>query len=189
MPDICHLNPFQMRLAADRLQRGGVVAYPTESVFGLGCNPLDKKAVLRLLAIKQRDPSKGVILIAHDFEQLRDFVGNIPKERLATVLDQWPGPTTWLLPAAPWVPYWLTGEHETLAMRVTAHPVAATLCREAGMALVSSSANLSGRPPARTPLQVRTRCGASLDMVLHGQTGGLLRPTRIRDALNGSWIR
>ncbi|MEJ2692195.1 MAG: L-threonylcarbamoyladenylate synthase [Candidatus Thiodiazotropha sp.] len=178
-----------MRLAADRLRRGGVVAYPTESVFGLGCNPLNKRAVMRLLAIKHRDPGKGVILISHDFEQLRDFVAKVPSERLAAVLAQWPGPTTWLLPAAPWVPDWLTGEHETLAMRVTAHPIAAALCRAAGMALVSTSANLSGRPPARTPLQVRARCEGNLDMVLHGQTGGLARPTRIRDALNDRWIR
>jgi L-threonylcarbamoyladenylate synthase len=108
---------------------------------------------------------------------------------LTQVQSHWPGPYTWLLPAAPWVPNWLTGRHTTLAMRVTAHPIAAALCRAAGMPLVSTSANLSGRPPARTPLQAQIRCGGEIDMVLHGATGGLARPTTIRDALTGATLR
>ncbi len=180
---------WPLRLAAHLLRQGAIVAYPTESVFGLGCNPLDEAAVRRLLAIKRRDPAKGLILIAHSFAQLRPFTGPIPQQRLALVESHWPGPSTWLLPAAPWVPRWLTGSHSTLAMRVTAHPLASALCREAGMPLVSTSANLSGRPPARSPLQVRLRCGQDFDLLLHGATGGLAQPTPIRDALTGDRLR
>ena len=184
------LSPaWHLRYAANRLRHGAIVAYPTESVFGLGCNPLDEKAVMRLLALKRRDPSKGVILIADSFEQLRPYTGPIPQERLDLVESHWPGPSTWLLPAAPWVPYWLTGRHSTLAMRVTAHPLAAALCREAGMPLVSTSANLSGRPPARSPLQVKIRCGNDVDLLLHGPTSGLAQPTPIRDAMTGERLR
>ncbi len=183
------LQPWRLRLAAHRLHRGGVIAYPTESVFGLGCDPLNEEAVRRLLAIKRRHPGKGVILIADCFERLQPYLGAIPRHRLDEVLRHWPGPHTWLLPAAPWVPAWLTGRHTTLAMRVTAHPVAAALCRAAGMPLVSTSANLSGRPPARSPLQTRLRCGPGIDMVLHGETGGLRQPTPIRDALSGARLR
>ncbi len=180
---------WQLKQAAHLLREGGILAYPTESVYGLGCNPLNVHAVMRLLAIKRRDMGKGLILIADDFDQLRPFVGDIPDDRLAEIRHQWPGPVTWLLPSAPWVPYWLTGNHDTLAMRVTAHPIAAALCRAAGMPLVSTSANLSGRPPARTPLQVRLRCGAEVDMILHGATGGERRPSRIRDAVTGATLR
>ena len=189
MPSLSSSRTWPLSLAAHILQQGGIVAYPTESVFGLGCNPLDEAAVMRLLALKRRDPGKGVILIAHSFDQLRDYTLPIPPDRLAEVQSHWPGPSTWLLPAAPWVPAWLTGSHSTLAMRVTAHPLAAALCRKAGMPLVSTSANLSGRPPARSPLQVRLRCGGEVDMVLHGSTSGLAKPTPIRDALTGARLR
>ena len=189
MPSPSPCRNWPLSLAAHVLHQGGILAYPTESVFGLGCDPLDEAAVMRLLRLKQRDAGKGVILIAHSFDQLRDYTGPIPQDRLAEVASHWPGPSTWLLPAASWVPDWLTGRHSTLAMRVTAHPLAAALCRRAGMPLVSTSANLSGRPPARTPLQVRLRCGPQVDMVLHGRTGGLAKPTPIRDALTGKRLR
>jgi L-threonylcarbamoyladenylate synthase len=189
MPTHDFVHPWRLRLAARLLRQSGILAYPTESVFGLGCDPLDEAAVRRLLAIKKRDVSKGVILIADSFERLRPFVGDISAAHLTEVQRHWPGPYTWLLPAAPWVPCWLTGSHTTLAMRVTAHPIAAALCQAAGMPLVSTSANLSSRPPARTSLQAQIRCGKEIDMVLHGATGGLNRPTTIRDALTGEILR
>ncbi|MEJ2396239.1 MAG: L-threonylcarbamoyladenylate synthase [Candidatus Thiodiazotropha sp.] len=189
MSQHCPTTPWRLRQAAHLLQQGGILAYPTESVFGLGCDPLNEPAVSRLLRIKQRDVSKGVILIADDFARLRPFIGDIDKHRLAEISRDWPGPFTWLLPAAPWVPAWLTGSHSTLAMRVTAHPIASALCRAADMPLVSTSANQSGRPPARTPLQVRIRCGNEIDWVLHGATSGLSQPTTIRDALSGATLR
>ena len=101
----------------------------------------------------------------------------------------WPGPVTWLLPARPETPQWLCGAHESIAVRVTAHPLAAALCRAADGALVSTSANLSGRPAARTALQVQRIFGDSLDYVLHGDVGGRETPSDIKDALSGAVIR
>ena len=179
---------FRLRHAAYRLHEGGVVAYPTEAIYGLGCDPLNRRAVARLLDIKQRPISKGLILIAASFEQLIPFVRPVPGAQMQAVLESWPGPNTWLLPAAGSTPHWLTGGRDSIAVRVTAHPLAAGLCRAFGGAIVSTSANLSGYPPAKTALEVRLRCPGT-DVILHGSTGGSTRPTTIRNALSGTVIR
>ncbi|MET0067334.1 MAG: L-threonylcarbamoyladenylate synthase [Candidatus Thiodiazotropha sp.] len=181
--------PWHLRLARQVIRTGGLVAYPTEAVFGLGCHPLDREAVYRLLALKKRPVEKGLILISDCFERLQPFLQPLPAERTEALMASWPGPATWLVPAAAATPDWLTGRHPTLAVRVTAHPLASALCRAAGTPLVSTSANLSGRPPARTPLEVRMRCGTGVDLVIHGSTGDQSRPTVIRDAISGALIR
>jgi len=144
---------------------------------------------MRLLAIKRRKEGKGLILISDQFERLRPFLAPLPEKVLQRVLATWPGPNTWVLPAARSVPPWIRGNRNSVAVRVTAHPLSAALCRSAGMPLVSTSANLSRRPPARNPLQVRIRCGKGIDLVIHGATGGLATPTSIRDALSDKALR
>ena len=179
---------LQLRLAARVVLGGGIVAYPTEGVFGLGCDPLDAEAVFRLLALKERAVEKGLILIASDFEQLAGYLqplGAAPRRR---VLATWPGPVTWLLPARPETPWWLTGDHDTLAVRVTAHPLAAALCAAARGPVVSTSANPRGLPPARSALRVRRMFGKGVDYILHGATGGRKGPTQIR-SLDGATVR
>jgi L-threonylcarbamoyladenylate synthase len=180
---------FRIRLAARAIAAGGVVAYPTEAVYGLGCDPLNGEAVRRILAIKQRPEQKGLILVAANEAQLAPFVLPLVPERMAEIRASWPGPHTWLLPARPETPSWLTGRHSTLAVRVTAHPIAAALCRAAGTALVSTSANLGGRPPARTPLQVRLRLGDAADYLLAAPCGGRAQPSTIRDGRTGALVR
>jgi L-threonylcarbamoyladenylate synthase len=170
------------------LRAGGVLAYPTEAVYGLGCDPLNQDAVGRLLEIKRRPVDKGLILIASQFGQLTPFVLP-PTVAIWEQLDKtWPGPVTWLLPARPTTPQWLRGRHTTLAVRVTAHPIAAGLCEAFGGAIVSTSANPAGRPPARSALQARLRC-PGVDLIVPGRTGGLRRPTAIRNALTGETLR
>jgi len=181
-------TPFQYREAVRLLRSGGLLAHPTEAVYGLACDPLNGPAVSRLLALKQRPADKGLILIAANFAQLRPWVGLDEPQLPPKVRATWPGPHTWLLPAAPAVPWWITGGRQRIAVRLTAHPLAAELCRRFGGALVSTSANRSGRPPARTPLQVRLRC-PGVDRILHGPVGGLETPTPIRDPLTGETIR
>lgn len=171
------------------LRAGGIVAYPTEAVYGLGCDPWNAEAVMRVLDLKRRGAEKGVILIAAAFPQLRPFVEELDEGLRQRVEARWPGPTTWLLPARKHVPFWLTGGRKTLAVRVTAHPQAAKLCQVYGGALVSTSANVAGRAPARSALGVRRRFGESVDYVLVGSVGGDLRPTEIRDARSGQVIR
>ncbi len=178
---------FRLRRAAAALHAGAVIAYPTEAVWGLGCDPANGAAVLRLLALKHRPVDKGLILIAADAAQLRAFLA--PAALPEPVAASWPGPSTWLLPAAADTPSWLTGEHDTLAVRVTAHPLAAALCRAFGGPLVSTSANRAGRPPAKSALAVRREFGDDLDLIVNGPLGGQARPTPIRDARSGAYLR
>lgn len=179
----------KLRLAARRIATGGVVAYPTEAVYGIGCDPWNGDAVRRVLEIKQRPESKGLILIADDYAQLRPFVEALDVTRMAEIQASWPGPHTWLLPARTKTPPWLTGTHDTLAVRVTDHPLAAALCRATGTALVSTSANLATRPPARNALQVLLRLGPVVDYLLVGPCGGRAKCSSIRDGRTGVLLR
>jgi len=183
------LSPFRLRRAGTILRQGGIVAYPTEAVFGLGCAPLHPAAVERLLALKGRAARKGFILIAADFAQIEPFVRPPDADSMSRILSTWPGPHTWVFEAAPGVPHWLTGGRDSIAVRVTAHPAAASLCRAFGGALVSTSANRSGQPPARSPLAVRRQLPKGIDSILHAPLGGLARPTSIRDARTGATLR
>ncbi|MGD8643068.1 MAG: L-threonylcarbamoyladenylate synthase [Chromatiales bacterium] len=175
--------------AARVLRDGGLVAYPTEGVYGLGCDPMNESAVDRLLELKQRPRAKGLILIAAAPEQLEPFLAPLEPRLRERVLARWPGPVTWVVPAAPTTPEWVRGQHETIAVRVTAHPLAAALCRAAGMAIVSTSANLSGHEPARSAREVVEQLGGRIDCVLEGALGGLDRPTEILDARTGRVLR
>ena len=177
--------------AAGLLARGGVLAYPTEAVWGLGCDPFDEAAVLRLLAIKQRPVEKGLILIAADLAQLQPLLelAAVPEARLAEVLASWPGPSTWVLPASAAAPRWITGSHPGIAVRVSAHPGVVALCRAFGGPLVSTSANLAGAAAAFRRDQLDPAVLARVDGVGEGETGGLARPTPIRDALSGHVFR
>ncbi|MEJ2645757.1 MAG: L-threonylcarbamoyladenylate synthase [Gammaproteobacteria bacterium] len=180
---------WQLRSAVRCLRAGGVVAYPTEAVYGLGCDPFDHLAVTRLLDIKRRPVGMGLILVATDFQYLAPLVETLPDKLQRRVLASWPGPVTWIWPAQPWVPRWLRGDHAGLAVRVTDHPVAGALCRAWGGPLVSTSANRSGHPPARSALTVQQRLGSDVDWLLHGPVGASRRPTEIRDALSGRIVR
>ena len=171
--------------AVTLLRRGGIVAYATESVYGLGCDPGNRDAVMRLLRIKHRTPAKGLILIAADIEQLMPWVEEIPARVRAT----WPGAHTWLVKPRPGVPYWITGRHTRIAVRVTAVASVRALCLAAGMALVSTSANRSGQVPARSYREVLRRFGSEVDFVLPGRVDGHRQPTSITDADSGKIIR
>ncbi len=183
------MNRLRLRIAARIVRAGGLIAYPTEAVYGLGCNPRDERAVRRLLMLKRRPAHKGLILMAASFEQLEPFLQPLTKTDRVRLDTTWPGPQTWLIPARSVTPRWLRGRHETLAVRVTAHPLAAALCQACGHPLVSTSANLSGRPPARTALAVRRQLGWNLDYLLPGPTGGAAKPTAIRDLRTGRVVR
>lgn len=173
------------------LRAGGVVAYPTEAVYGLGCDPRNRRACERLFAIKQRPPTQGVLLIAADFAALAPYIDEaaVPAAAMARATATWPGPHTWIFPRAPDAPTWLAGAHAGIAVRVTAHAPAVALCRAFGAALVSTSANRHGEPPARGADEVRTLFGDEIDAILNGPVGGLERPTPIRDAISGATLR
>ena len=178
-----------LRRACQVIKDGGVIAYPTEAVFGLGCDPGREAAVKRILAIKSRDAAKGLILIASRIEQLLPFLAPLTDEVRNKLQASWPGPVTWVVPAAPNTSAWLSGGRDTLAVRVTAHPVARQLCEITGRALVSTSATQSDRAPARSALQVRLRLRNKIDYIVPGAVGGLSKPTEIRDVRTGRVLR
>ena len=177
--------------AATTLRAGGVVAYPTEAVWGLGCDPFDEAAVLRLLAIKQRPVDKGLILIAASAAQLDGLADwdALSRNRRDDVFASWPGPHTWIVPATARVPRWITGVHDGVAVRVSAHPVVVALCEAFGGALVSTSANPAAAPPPRKAVDLDTGLISAIAGCVIGETGDLPRPTTIRDASSGAEIR
>lgn len=169
------------------LRDGGVVAYPTESVFGLGCLPEDGEAVGRVLSIKGRDPAKGLIVIASCLAQLRAWI-DLPDAAaaLSTTSDR---PVTWIVPPAEYLPYWICGEHSGIAVRITSHPVAAALCDAADSALISTSANLSGHPPARNRHVLRRCFHGLVDYIVPGQCGSAQTSSEIRVLTSGEVLR
>lgn len=175
--------------AAQVLRNGGVIAYPTEAVYGLGCDPFDHDAVGRVLELKGRPESAGLILISGTFSAFDDFVGPVESTELERVKGTWPGPVTWLFPKSAQVPGWISGDHDTVALRVTDHPVCGRLCAAFGGAIVSTSANRSGEEPARSKAQVEAYFGGGIAGIVEGELGGQEQPSEIRDLRTGDVIR
>lgn len=173
------------------LNDGGVIAYPTEAVFGLGCDPDNEAAVLALLAIKQRPVEKGLILIAADYSQLLPYVNDsaIGQEKRDEIFASWPGHVSWVLPASAAAPKWITGQFDSIAVRVSAHPVVQQLCWLYGKPLVSTSANLSGQPSITDPVELEQNLGKLLAAIMPGALGGASQPSQIRSAITGDIVR
>lgn len=174
----------------DAFIRGQVLAYPTEAVFGLGCDPLNEKAVMQILNLKNRPLEKGVILIASNMSQLLPFADfSQLDDKIRGMVDKsWPGPNTWLIPKLPSTPDFLTGGSELIAVRVSAHPVVKTLCENVKSALVSTSANLSGEEPARTQSEIIDQFGDQV-VCVEGEVGQQANPSQIRHGITGEIIR
>ena len=162
------------------LRAGGIILYPTEGVWGIGCDPFNQAAVTRLLAIKQRPLTKGLILIAASWEEVRELITSNPEDypAIAAAGDE---PITWIFPASPAVPFWIRGQFASIAIRVTQHPVAKNLCQQFGAPLVSTSANLSTQKPAVKLAEIDEYILSRVDYLVHGETGGLATSTRIYD--------
>lgn len=175
------------RLAA-HLKRGGVIAYPTESCYGLGCDPRNRRAVQRILKLKQRPQKKGLILIAAHYHQVACYIQPLTPAGQHKLQADGAQAITYLMPAKPSCPRWLRGKHDTLAVRLTAHPFARDLCRGAGSALVSTSANRSGMRPAKTYAECRHQYGVRV-WVLPGRVGRRKQPSTIRAWADGKIVR
>lgn len=174
--------------AVEQLKAGKVVAYPTEAVYGLGCDPFSQQAMQTLLHVKQRPLEKGVILIAANIEQILPLV-KLQGETWQTAVEKtWPGPVTWVLPVKDSLPDWITGGRDTVAVRVTAHYGVQQLCKAFGGPLISTSANLTGCEPARSCEEIQQTFAEEVDC-LQGELGQLSQPTRIFDAQSGNQLR
>ena len=175
------------RQACDVLLGGGVIAYPTEGVFGLGCLPDDVDAIERILWIKERSPHKGLILIAARAEQFDDWVD--PAYRGALPQPDPRQPITWIVRPGSRVPAIVTGDNPGLAIRITTNPTAAAICNEVDMPIVSTSANVAGRPVARNSFVLRRNFGRLVDFVVPGECGPASGPSEIRELESGRVLR
>lgn len=184
------MNYWRIRLAARVVAQGGVIAYPTEAVWGLGCDPFCGPAVERLLAMKRRPVSKGLILIASQFDQLGPLLQNLTESERSLISEPQSHPVTWLLPDDDdLIPYWIKGDHQEVAVRVSTHSVCRALCDAWGGLLVSTSANRSDEPPAMSATEVRAAFPRDLDAVLPGALGGYDKPSEIRSIRSGQVLR
>ncbi len=183
------MNNFEQVLQA--LRNGQVIAYPTEGVFGIGCDPDDSGAIMKLLTIKRRSAEKGLILIAASYDQLLPYIDEtqLSDAQLRAVKGSWPGPVTWIIPASERVSSLVCGQFDSVAVRVTDHPLVQQLCRVYEKPITSTSANLSGYPPCKTTDQVEQQLSNTDVVILAGNTGGRDNPSEIRDAISGKVLR
>jgi len=183
------ISRYALRRAAGMVASGGVIAYPTEGVFGLGCLPENLAGIRRILDMKGRDPKSGFVLVASSVDHLLPYLDASDEKAMGRLLAKAKIPVTWVLAANADTPWWITGGRDTVAVRISQHPVVKALCEAADSALISTSANISGKPPAKTRLAVQRMFGDHVDMITPGETGGLGGPTELRDAATGTVLR
>ena len=175
--------------ASDIIQQGGIIAYPTEGVYGLGCDPFNQQAVQKILSLKQRSVAKGLLVIAADWQQVVALTTSVDSTLLQNALIRWSQqPVTFLFPHSDTAPAWITGDSDSIGLRLTLHPVAKRLCELAGP-LVSTSANVSGHIAARTAAEVRFYFPVGIDVVIDAPIGDLNKPTPIIDVVTGQAVR
>lgn len=182
---------LSLKMAAKTLFDGGVIAYPTEAVWGLGCDPFNASAVKRILQLKRRSMDKGLILIGADIDQFEFLLHDIEEDKQKHLKQSWPGPFTWIVPHHQRVPCWVSGKHPGVAIRVSDHPIVQALCRLYGGPIISTSANPQSKPAATTSLKVRHyfHGDRKLDFITQGATGKYQRPSEIRDLTTLALIR
>lgn len=183
-------SDWHLTCAIQALTTGGIIAYPTEAVWGLGCDPWNVLAVDKILELKQRPMYKGLILVASQWSQFEPLTAALTKQQIEQLNASWPGPNTWLIPdPQDWVPLWIKGQHTSVALRVSAHPLVAALCDRFNGPIVSTSANLAGCEPARSRSQIDLTFGDQLDYVIDGELGQNKQPSQVKDLVSGQIIR
>lgn len=181
---------WKAMLAAKVLDHGGVIAYPTEAVWGLGADPFQRQAVERILELKQRSMDKGLILISGQAEHFLPYLEPLDEGLVERFFSHQEKPTTWLVPdILGQIPYWVKGEHATVAMRLTTHPVCAALSRYFGGPVVSTSANPAAMPSAKSLFEVKRYFQDRLDFCLSAPLGSAGQTSQIRDLKTGAIIR
>ena len=181
------LDPVQR--AVQFLKLGEVIAYPTESVYGFGCDPFNAEAVAKILQLKNREIKKGFILVAAEWEQVEHLVEQVSPMLLSQIQNTWPGPTTWIFPVKPSVPEWICGNNGNISIRISDHPIIREICNSFGGPIISTSANTKGNIPTRDYFTTKMLFENDVAYILNGKTGGLLKPTTIKDAITGEVLR
>jgi len=171
------------------LQKGGVIAYPTEAVWGLGCDPFNKEAVLRILSLKQRPIEKGLILIAGEIDHLTPWKESLSPSHYNLLITKTDKPTSWVVPDTKITPNWVRGDHQSVAIRLIQHEPAKALCSQFGKVLVSTSANTAGQPPAMTKDDVIHYFGEQIDAIFDAPLGSTKQPSQVKDLLTNKLYR
>jgi L-threonylcarbamoyladenylate synthase len=190
MSSINNADWWHIHQSVRAIRQGGVIAYPTEAVWGLGCDPYNEDAVLKLLDIKRRPMHKGLVLVAANLSQIDFLLEDLSQDEYDKVTANWPGPFTWILPDKKnRIPAWIKGDHTAVAVRVSAHSGVRNLAEAYGSFIVSTSANPAAHEPARDSLRVKTYFGEKIDYLLHGELGDSAQPTQIRDLKSDRLVR
>ena len=180
----------KIEIACSHLIKGDIIAYPTESVWGIGCDPYDELAVKRIVRLKNRSIEKGLILVAGGLEQLEALIAPLDDELSDRLKNTWPGPITWLIPDYEnCYPDWIKGQHSSVAIRVSAHPLVLDLCRQFGRPIVSTSANSAGETEIKSKSRLKKQFGNSIDYILDGNLGGRESTSVIKDLISGKILR
>ena len=180
-------SDFSIRHAAHIIRHGGIIAYPTDTIYGLGCNPYDAEAVARLNSLKQRPPHKQFILLAADIDQIRPLtmLSDEQQKRISEVDE----PTSWIVDASHDLPAWLCNEHGTVTVRISKQEDVRRLCHALGHAIISTSANLSGKTPAKNSLELHRYFHGSVDKILADNKKLTARPSKIIRLCDNQIIR
>ncbi|RUR29757.1 tRNA threonylcarbamoyladenosine biosynthesis protein RimN [Vreelandella andesensis] len=182
-------SAVDVKEAVRALKEGGVIACPTEAVWGLSCDPDNDEALAHLMRMKERDPAKGVILVAASIQQFQPWLSQLPLALHAPLAASWPGPNTWLVPDNGRSHGLVRGAHQSVALRVTDHPLIKSLCEAFGGPLVSTSANRAGNPPAMSADEVASIFGDEIAAIVEGELGGNAKPSTIKDLVTGKVMR
>ena len=182
------MSPWALNRFIHAVAQGAIFGYPTDTIWGLGCHPLIARSVARILQIKQRSPAKGLILLASRLEYCAAYV-NANAEQLKPIQTPAETPTTWLVDASDFCPAWIRGQHSTVAIRITDHPLVQQICDRLESPIVSTSANRASKSTARNLIQMRKEFGDELDFIVAGYTTGGGRPSKIKSLASGSTLR
>lgn len=184
------MNKLDLQTACEALSNGGIIGYPTEAVWGLGCDPDDETAIQRILDLKQRPAAKGLIIVAANLQQIEPLLSTLSQTQIDQLNATWPGPVTWLIPDSLNVySKWVKGEHKSVAVRVSAHPVVQQLCIAFGKPIVSTSANIAGQPEIRDRSELDQTFAGIIDCVVPGELGSAATVSQIRDLVTGAVLR
>lgn len=188
------MNNSEIQVGIKALKKGEVIAYPSEGVWGLGCDPFNREAVERILSLKSRSVEKGLILVSSSLDQINPLLENLTPELRKKLEKSCPGPDTWLIPdPGQLIPAWIKGKFDTVAVRVSEHLTVQHLCIGFGGLIVSTSANPEGLPPAKNEQEVREyfpkgeRSG--LDIIVPGRLGAQDGPSSIKDLMSQQILR
>jgi len=181
--------PEEYEDISDAIVKGKIIAYPTESVFGIGCDPENEQSINKIIEIKNRGKQKGLIIIADEVKKLSKFIHKDYLDLFIKKSDIESKPTTWIVPSSKHVLNLVKGEDSSVALRITQHPIASRICKYSNKAIISTSANISSKTPAKNSNEILMQFGEEIDIIVDGRVGDSIKPTQIVDLITNKVIR